>query len=373
MSSDPNRISKKKPIIPISDRLRDYLFKHDRAADIPIHYDDLKGARGSFPLLDKKDKDTLWETMVYDPDRMQELSRGLCVIYAQLRTAGDMSVMEHLYCERIDYCTFGNSNPFRIRIVNRLNDNYDHFYVKPADASRIYGLELEDILSPNRINYIVDSASLIEEHIAGIPGDNFIRDHMDRPSFNRVRIAKEFVKFNERCFVRLLGDMRAYNYVVDVTPDFEDEQYRIRAIDFDQQSYEGKKTLYMPQYFKTNNVLVKLAMELMTEETYKQYQYEERTLIARRLAAAKHQMKDLIDAMRKDRISSDEKVKQMREELAEHHQNTGFLSCKTMGAILRLHLKNLLGRQMQEIRAAGNAVASSAGYVQDRSAGHKKR
>ena len=32
--------------------------------------------------------------------------------------------------------------------------------------------------------------------------------------------------------------------VVDITPDFVDEQYRVRAIDFDQQSYEGKIQAY---------------------------------------------------------------------------------------------------------------------------------
>lgn len=38
--------------------------------------------------------------------------------------------------------------------------------------------------------------------------------------FNEKRLAKEFVKFNERCLVRLLGDMRAYNYVFDISPNF---------------------------------------------------------------------------------------------------------------------------------------------------------
>ena len=46
--------------------------------------------------------------------------------------------------------------------------------------------------------------------------------------------------------------MRSYNCVVDITPDIEDYQYRIRAIDFDQQSYEGRKNLYLPQFFKEN-------------------------------------------------------------------------------------------------------------------------
>ena len=109
---------------------------------------------------------------------------------------------------------------------------------------------------------------------------------MERPNRNHVRIAKEFIKFNERCFVRLLGDMRSYNYVVEVTPDFEDEQYRVRAIDFDQQSYEGRKNVYLPQFFKENLPVVKLCTNLLNLETMRQYQQEERTLMARRFTAA---------------------------------------------------------------------------------------
>ena len=56
--------------------------------------------------------------------------------------------------------------------------------------------------------------------------------------------------------------MRSYNFVVDITPDIEDFQYRIRAIDFDQQSYEGRKNLYLPQFFKENIPLVETVHEI---------------------------------------------------------------------------------------------------------------
>ena len=69
-----------------------------------------------------------------------------------------------------------------------------------------------------------------------------------RDSLNALRFCKEFVKFNERCFVRLLGDMHSSNFVVDITPDFEEIYYRICSIDFDQQSYEGKKAVYPVSY-----------------------------------------------------------------------------------------------------------------------------
>jgi hypothetical protein len=274
----------------------------------------------------------------------EELNHKLTTIYAILRTDGDMAFSEHLSVDRIDYCTFGNSNPFRIRIINRYNDNYDYFYVKRADASRIYGLELEHLLSPNRINFLVFRDTLIEEHIAGIPGDVFIKRYLERPETNLVRVAKEFVKFNERCFVRLLGDMRAYNYVVDITPDFDNEQYRIRAIDFDQQSYEGRYRLYMPQFFKENNRLVQLSLQLLNERTIKQYQQEERTLIVRRLKAARYRLKDLIDCMRADTLAPPEKIEQLKQELAAYHHDRRFLACRNMGDIVRQQLRNALTR-----------------------------
>ena len=94
-------------------------------------------------------------------------------------------------------------------------------------ANRNYGLELEHILSPNRINYLIHGNTLIEEHIVGIPADKFISQNMPQNRFNEVRLAKEFVKFKERCFVRLLGDMHSGNFVIDITPDFEKMQYRM--------------------------------------------------------------------------------------------------------------------------------------------------
>ncbi len=335
-------ISKKKPSYPVNHQLRNYLKKFDRESKLPVSYDDLLRHKSAFPLRNKHGIDTLWESLVYDQYMMKELNQGLTMIYSILKSDGDISVLEHLYVSQIDYCTFGNSNPFRVRIVNLFNDNYDYFYVKKADASRIYGLELEHILSPNRINYYVDKHTLIEEHIPGIPGNDFIIGYMLRPETNKVRIAKEFVKFNERCFVRLLGDMRSYNYVVDVTPDFEDEQYRIRPIDFDQQSYEGKKTMYLPQFFKENNSIVNLCLELINQETFRQYQHEERTLISHRMRAARPQINELLNCMKNDTISLPEKVAQLKAELSKHHQMPEFEKCKNMGEIISLHLKVML-------------------------------
>jgi hypothetical protein len=337
-------ISRKKQVYSINPALRQYLSDTRREVRIPINYSDLNRFTHTLPLIDHSGRDTLWETAYYDPVATRDLHAGLTHIYALLKTDGDMSSTRHLYIERIDYCVFGNTKPFRIRVVNQFNDNADHFYVKRADASRLYGLELEDLLSPNRITYLVSNDTLVEEHITGIPGDRFIAEVDLWPHLNRVRLAKEFIKFNERCFVRLLGDMRAYNYVVVVTPDFEDEQYRVRSIDFDQQSYEGRKNVYLPQFFKDNLPVVKLCLDLLNVETIRQYQQEERTLMARRLASARDEIEELMGCMRLDPLSTPQKIAQLRAELGHYHDDEAFDGLDSMGDILWRHILACLTR-----------------------------
>jgi len=341
--------SRKKVPFTIPDDFRSYLDKYNRQTNLPIQYDDLTRYETSLPLLDLEGEDTLWETVHYMESEREDIYSALTYIYALLKTDGNMDVLEHLSVARIDFCTFGNTQPFRIRIINRLNDNYDHFYVKRADASRVYGLELEYLMSPTSVIYLVDKQTLVEEHVIGVPGTDFIDEHLDQLSvFNQIRLSKEFVKFNERCFIRLLGDMRAYNFVVDITPDIQGSQFRIRSIDFDQQSYEGWTNFYLPQYFKENNPIIFLGFKHMTPKTVRQYQLEERSLIVRRIKSELERVNELIDIMKNDRISSPEKVMKLRKELAKHHGNDVFLECETMGEIVRANLKLLLTKVFKQ-------------------------
>jgi len=347
-----NKPSRKKPIFPVTDPLRSYLKHHGREVKLPVSYQDLiLHITYSVPLKDKNNQDTLWETCLYDMRHWDFIREGLVQMYAILKTEGDLSHTKHLDVARIDFCSFANSNPFRIRIVNKFNDNYDHYYIKQADASRIYGLELEHLLSPNRITYFTHHNTLVEEHIPGIPGDLFIKNFLDDPQTNKIRLSKEFVKFNERCFVRLLGDMRSYNFVVDITPDIEDYQYRIRAIDFDQQSYEGRKTIYIPQFFKENNALVEMSLRHLNKDSIEQYQTEERTMMAFRVASSRFRLMELLNIMAKDRdISSPEKLLQLKTQLSSHFGNPAFLKCHSMGQVVKRQLKQTLQKNLTLIQ-----------------------
>ncbi len=333
-------MSKKKPAYPITQQLSDYLTQHSRNIKIPIYYDDLLRFQGAVEIHDEKGNDTLWIRTYFAEHEREEIEMSLKRMYTILHADGSDSALPFLNIDAIDFCTFGNSKPFRIKVRNILNDNYTYLYIKKADASRIYGLELEHLLSPNHINFLVHKDTLIEEHISGIPGDSFIEEELEACSEQTKKaIAKEFVKFNERCFTRLLGGMRSYNYVMVLTHDFDSIQYRIRAIDFDQQSFEGNPKVYKPQFLKENNKLVEMTLDLLQEESIEQYKIEERSLLAKRASSEHERLGDLLGCMHNDTISTPEKIIELKKGLFDLTGDVNFKKTKNMGDILSRSLE----------------------------------
>jgi aspartate carbamoyltransferase regulatory subunit len=335
MPAQKKLISKKKPTFPISKDLEAFLVRYKRSTKITILYNDLLRFQGSVTVYDKNDKDTLWIRTYYSEWDREEIDNSLKQIYTILHSDGNDSTIPFLNVDAIDYCTFGNSKPFRIKIRNILNDNFTYFYIKKADASRVYGLELEHILSPYTINYLVYKDTLIEDHISGIPGDDFINNILPNcSSSEKSQIAKEFVKFKERCMIRLLGDMRSYNYVITPIHDFDKIIYKIRAIDFDQQSYEGSLKVYNLQFMKENFKMVEMVGGKLQNSSIEQYKIEERSFIAKRMITTPNRTKRLIECMRNDVISSPEKVEQLKKDLIAYVGDVEFKKCKSMGEVL---------------------------------------
>ncbi len=334
-------IQNKKRIYPPSRKLDRYLREFNRAYRIPLDYDDLLNYADSFALYDERGEDTLWSTLSYDPGVREQIFHGLLSMYAFMRTDGDLTATKNLQVDRVDLCLYGNTKPFRIRISNRLNDNFEYFYIKQADANRIFGLELEHILSPNRIGFLCGGGTLIEEHIYGIPGDLFRDRYLNNEVVNRVRLGKEFVKFNERCFLRLLGDMHASNFVIDITMDFEMNFYRIRGIDFDQQCYEGGLNVYRPELFPQNKAFVEIVERELPQETITQYQTEERTLILRRMKSSKYRLDALLEVMHEENMAPAEQVRQLAAELADYYKSSAFESARSMGELVGCSLERL--------------------------------
>ncbi|MFV8369268.1 hypothetical protein [Flavobacterium sp. LB2R40] len=325
----------KKPSYPINDSLLEYLERFDRVSKVSIFYDDLLRFSGSVTVYDKNDQDTLWIRTYYNEYEREEIDLNLKKIYSLLHSDGNLGIIKFLNVDCIDYCTFGNSKPFRIKVRNILNDNYTHFYIKKADASRVYGLELEHILSPDKINFLVYKDTLIEEHIMGIPGDVFMKTLLAScTETEKSQIAKEFVKFNERCMIRLLGDMRSYNYVIVPTHDFDHVVYKIRAIDFDQQCYEGNFKVYRPQFFKENYPMVKLVKDKLQNSSIEQYKDEERSVLAKRILSAENRIKRLLEIMGEDLLAPESHLEQLQMELYRYTNDLNFKKAKSMGNIM---------------------------------------
>lgn len=332
-------ISQKKPFYPIISDLATFLKSYDRWIEIPIHYSDLLRFSGSVVVYDKNDNDTLWVSVYFSDTERREIDFHLKKIYTLLHSDGNESGIQYLNVDSIDYCTFGNSKPFRIKIRNILNDNFTYYYIKQTDASRVYGLEFEHMLSPYNLNFLVNNNTLIEEHISGIPGDTFIKEFLpDCKASEKAQIAKEYVKFNERCMIRLLGDMRSYNYVVVPTHDFDQVVYKIRPIDFDQQSFEGKLSVYRPQFFKENIPIMDLVRLKLNHNSINQYKIEERSIVARRITSSGNRLKKLLDIMQFDQVSIASNLERLRNEIFKFTKDKTFLESKSMGDLMRATL-----------------------------------
>jgi hypothetical protein len=329
------KVQHKKFTYPISKELMDYLNRFDRKSKVEVSYNDLLRFSGAVSVYDKNNNDTLWLRVFYDQHEINEIEINLKKIYSLLHSDGNYEILQYLNIDAIDYCTFGNTKPFRVKVRNILNDNYVHFYIKKADASRIYGLELEHLLSADKINYLVHQDTIIEEHIMGIPGDLFISTLLNDCSENeKSQIAKEFVKFNERCMIRLLGDMRSYNYVVIPIHDFDHVVYKIRPIDFDQQSYEGNLKIYRPQFFKENYPMVKLVKDKLQMSSVEQYKNEERSSLTKRILTAENRINLLIQIMSNDKISPEENQQQLKMEILNLTNDINFKKATSMGQLL---------------------------------------
>ena len=326
-----------KEVYPVSAALQQYLQQYYRDIELPIAYKELLHYQYSNAIKNEKGKHTHWERVLYEKKLLAQLQQKLMDAY-QLLHKENTTASNHVIIQHIDFCEFANSMPFRITIGNTQNNTQDFFYIKSADASRIYGLELEQLLSPNDTNFLYHQNTLVEEHIEGIPGDIFLETVNHLTTIEKKLLAEEFVRFNERCFARLLGDMRSYNFVVIKN---NTAGYRIRAIDFDQQCYEGKMNLYLPQFYKENYGYVQLTENNLDNDLIEAIRLSERNHMAIFAAQSKQQLVHLIDVMYKEELSENYKIASLRKELDACFGSHHFARCKTMGAILKEQLNRI--------------------------------
>jgi hypothetical protein len=117
-------------------------------------------------------------------------------------------------------------------------------------------------------------------------------------------------------------------------------------MDFDQQSFEGRKNIYLPQFFKDNYFFVKQAEKHLSKKTSDQYIIEERGLIRKRLLNEKKKFLSLKSVMENDHISDQENITLLKTELANYYANPAFNEATCMADILVLNISTRLGMDL---------------------------
>jgi len=115
--------------------------------------------------------------------------------------------------------------------------------------------------------------------------------------------------------------------------------YKIRAIDFDQQCYEGKFNIYRPQFFKENIKMVELVSEKFQKFSVDQYKLEERSIVAKRLISYHDRIDELLDCMVPHKISTKENIDALKAKIYEYTLDLKFKQSKSMGEILKYALE----------------------------------
>lgn len=130
--------------------------------------------------------------------------------------------------------------------------------------------------------------------------------------------------------------------------DFDQVIYRIRPIDFDQQTYEGNLKVYLPQYFKENNQMVTMVMEKLKPSSIEQYRKEVRSQIVKRVTSSKTRFDELISIMKKDNIAPEANVSELKTALQKLTYDVNFKYCKSMGDIIETGIRFVVRNYKKE-------------------------
>ena len=114
--------------------------------------------------------------------------------------------------------------------------------------------------------------------------------------------------------------------------------YKIRPIDFDQQSYEGKLSVYRPQFFKENIPIMDLVRTKLNHDSINQYKIEERSIVARRIISSGNRLEKLLDIMKLDVITVISNLERLQSEIYKFTKDKAFLESKSMGDLMQAAL-----------------------------------
>ena len=123
----------------------------------------------------------------------------------------------------------------------------------------------------------------------------------------------------------------------------------MRAIDFDQQCYEGKFNIYRPQFFKENLQMVELVSNTIQKPSINQYKTEERSILVKRLKSFHNRIGKLLDCMQADKISTQDNIDLLKMTIFQYTKDVNFKRSENMGEILKYSFEFLI-RNYQNVK-----------------------
>jgi len=93
--------------------------------------------------------------------------------------------------------------------------------------------------------------------------------------------------------------MRSYNFVVIKSKNDGAVNFRIKAIDFDQQCYEVRMNLYLPQFYKENIEYLQMTLNLLNDELIEAIRLSESKQLAGLAVKNSRRLSELLQVMSK--------------------------------------------------------------------------
>ncbi len=208
----------------------EYLGNYCRFTNLPSYKEIREGLISSRRKVFLEHSDESYITPLIIPEEIIDEKSSIIKRVASHLWGGNDKVeklFKELEIKSIEEMSYADTKPLRIRL--NFSDKLEEvFYAKKFDERRLFGLELENLLSQYKYNYSASGGGIYEEEIKGVEAIEIAENTRKE----RIYL-EELVKLDYRSFVMLLGDMHNQNYLISRIDYKNDKEYCARPIDFD--------------------------------------------------------------------------------------------------------------------------------------------
>lgn len=304
----------------------EYLSRHYRISSLPA-YDDFRD------LLERPDSHGPNERVqliipAQARARTNSLSRQVSAfLWGREVNQEQLRALEVRTAELIPYA---DNEPVRVEVASDVLEPRA-FYAKPFGEQRMFGLELEHLVS-RPYNFVVSGSGIFEEEVPGIEGVTMEKadERLDEA------YVRECARFEARCQALLFGDMHEYNWLVEQRrrPDSSEVRYEIRTIDPDK-LFELDELKYVVFSRERRQEMI----GVIGEDAYEAEAAFERKRMRNSFLDNRERVDEVLRLVGNSEIcNAVVKRYDLAQKLAIYHRNEDFYNAENAGELLERHL-----------------------------------